>query len=214
MVWRRVWATWRRLWKEDEITSVDALQAASWAKSTMGTYCTHYRKLALWVGYTPVAELETEACKSLGMPCTQCACSAHTVRSFECRPILRPYFWPLLTSFWFHMGFFFSLQCIWDVAHLNCHPLSPNVNHFYPFFIPHIELSPLWGPREGRGDVAIHSPRTLRSLWFGLHPHHIKDLARHQQVCHVHTQNHHRPPLHPIRGERRNCLQLGTPLSL
>ena len=52
---------WRQLWKEHEITSVDALQASSWAKSTMGTYCTHYRKLALWVGYTPVAELETEA---------------------------------------------------------------------------------------------------------------------------------------------------------
>ena len=28
----------------------------------MGTYCTHYRKLALWVGYMPVAKLETEAC--------------------------------------------------------------------------------------------------------------------------------------------------------
>ena len=113
--------------------------------------------------------------------------SAHAVRSFECRPILRPYFWPLLTSFWFHTGFFFSFLCIWDVAHLNCHPLLPNVNHFYPFSIPHIELSPLWGPREGRGDVAIHSPRTLRSLWYGLHPHHITDLARHQQVCRVHA---------------------------
>ena len=70
----------------------------------------------------------------------------HAVRSFECRPILRPYFWPLLTSFWFHAGFFFSFLCIWDVAHLNCHPLLPNVDHFYPFSIPHIELSPLWGP--------------------------------------------------------------------
>ena len=56
------------------------------------------------------------------------------------------------------------------MAHLNCHPLLPNVNHFDPFSIPHIELSPLWGPREGRGDVAIHSPRTLRSLWYGLLP--------------------------------------------
>ena len=82
---------------------------------------------------------------------------------------------------------FFSFLCIWDVAHLNCHPLLPNVNHFYPFSIPHIELSPLLGPREGRGDVAIHSPRTLRSLWYGLHPHHITDLARHQQVCRVHA---------------------------
>ena len=57
VVWRLVWVAWRRLWKEDEITSVDALQASSWAKSTMGTYCTHYRKLALWVGYTHIAEL-------------------------------------------------------------------------------------------------------------------------------------------------------------
>ena len=77
---------------------------------------------------------------------TQCTRSAHAVRSFGCRPILGPYFWPLLTSFWFHTGFFFSFLCIWDVAHLNCHPLLPNVNHFYPFSIPHIELSLLWGP--------------------------------------------------------------------
>ena len=47
MVWRVVWAAWRRLWKKDEITSVDALQASSWAKSTMGTCCTHCKKLAL-----------------------------------------------------------------------------------------------------------------------------------------------------------------------
>ena len=54
-----VWAAWRRL------TSVDALQASSWAKSTMGTHCTHYRKLALRVGYTPIDGLETEACRYL-----------------------------------------------------------------------------------------------------------------------------------------------------
>ena len=81
-----------------------------------------------------------------GMPCTQRARNAHAVRSFGCRPIFGPSFWPLLTSFWFHTGFFFSFLCIWDVAHLNCHPLLPNVNHFYPFSIPHIELSLLWGP--------------------------------------------------------------------
>ena len=51
--------------------------------------------------------------------------------------------------------FFFSFLCIWDVAHLSCHPMLPIFNHFYPFSIPHIELSPLWGPREGRVDVAI-----------------------------------------------------------
>ena len=139
--------------------------------------------------------------------------SAHTVRSFDCRPILRRYFWPLLTSIWFHTRFFFSFLCIWDVAHLNCHPLLPNVNHFYPFSIPHIELSPLWEPREGRGDVAIHSPRTLRSLWYSLHPHHITDLARHQQVCRVHAQNHHRPPLHPIRGPHHRPRTTHSPRS-
>ena len=31
----------------------------------MGTYCTHYRKLALLVGYTPIDGLETEACRYL-----------------------------------------------------------------------------------------------------------------------------------------------------
>ena len=49
VVWRLVSAAWRRLWKEEEITSMDALQASSWAKSTMGMYCTPYQKLALWV---------------------------------------------------------------------------------------------------------------------------------------------------------------------
>ena len=63
VVWRLVWAAWRRIWKEDEIASVDALQASSWAKSTMGTYCTHFRKMALWVGYTPTSELERAACR-------------------------------------------------------------------------------------------------------------------------------------------------------
>ena len=65
VVWRLVWTTWRRLWKEDEITSVDALQSSSWGKSTMGTYCMHYEKLALWVAYTPIDGLETEACRYL-----------------------------------------------------------------------------------------------------------------------------------------------------
>ena len=36
------------------------------------------------------------------------ACSAHAVQSFECWPILRPYFWPLLISFWFHAGVFLA----------------------------------------------------------------------------------------------------------
>ena len=29
VIWCLVWAVWRRLWKEDGITSVDALQASS-----------------------------------------------------------------------------------------------------------------------------------------------------------------------------------------
>ena len=72
--------------------------------------------------------------------------AVQAAQSFGCRQILGPYFWPLLTSFWFHTGVFFNFLCIWDVPHLNCHPLLPIFNHFYPFFIPHIEVSPLWGP--------------------------------------------------------------------
>ena len=49
----------------------------------------------------------------------------------------------------------FSFLCIWDVAHLNPHPFLPIFSHFYPFSIPHIDRSPLWGPREGTSDVAI-----------------------------------------------------------
>ena len=46
---------------------------------------------------------------SLGWYLREChARSAHAMRSFEYRPILRPYFWPLLTSFWFHTGFFLA----------------------------------------------------------------------------------------------------------
>ena len=63
VVWRLVWAAWRRLWKEDAITSVDALQASSLAKSTIATYYTRSRKSALLVGYTPIDGLETKACR-------------------------------------------------------------------------------------------------------------------------------------------------------
>ena len=65
VVWGLVWAAWRRLWKEEEITSVDGLQASSWAKGTMGTCCTHYKKLALWVGFTAIDGLQSEACRYL-----------------------------------------------------------------------------------------------------------------------------------------------------
>ena len=30
----------------------------------------------------------------------------------------------------------FRFLCIWDLAHLNGHPLLPIFNHFYPFSIP------------------------------------------------------------------------------
>ena len=53
----------------------------------------------------------------------------------------RTLFLALWTSCWFHTGFFFSFLCIWDVAHLNCHPFLPIFNHFYPFSILHIEGS-------------------------------------------------------------------------
>ena len=45
----------------DRLSGV-ALQASPWTKSTMGAYYTRFRKLALWVGYTMVAELEIAAC--------------------------------------------------------------------------------------------------------------------------------------------------------
>ena len=126
----------------------------------------------------------------------RCARSMKFWMSANTRTLLLAPFDKFLVPYW---GFF-QLPMHLDMAHLNCHPLLPIFNQFYPFSIPHIEFSPLWGPREGRGDVAIPSPRTFRSLWYGLHPHHITVLACHQQVCRVHAQNHHRPPLHPIRG--------------
>ena len=71
---------------------------------------------------------------------------------------------PFQQVFGSRLGFFLaSYVCIWDLARLNCHPFWPIFNHFYPFFIPHIEVSPLWGPREGRGDVALLNP----PLWGG-----------------------------------------------
>ena len=63
VVWRLVWAAKRRMWKSECTDTVDTLQASSWSKGTMGTYSTHFRKLSLWVGYTPVDRLEPEACK-------------------------------------------------------------------------------------------------------------------------------------------------------
>ena len=78
-----------------------------------------------------------------------------------------PTFGPLWQVFGSILGFFFSFLCIWDVAHLNCHPFLPIFNHFYPFFIPHIGLSPLWGTQEGRGDVAIvNSPHYRANFEF------------------------------------------------
>ena len=71
--------------------------------------------------------------------------------SANTRPLLLALFDKFLVPYWV----FFSFLCICDVAHLNCHLFLPIFNHFYPFFIPHIELSPLWGPQEGGGDVAI-----------------------------------------------------------
>ena len=51
-----------------------------------------------------------------------------------------------------YQGFLVFL-CIGDGAYFNCHPFLPICNQFYPFSIPF--FSPPWGPREGRGDVAI-----------------------------------------------------------
>ena len=63
-----------------------------------------------------------------------------------------PSFGPFYKFFVPYRGFLSFLR-IWYVAYLNFHPFSPIFNHFYPFAIP--LFSPPWGPREGRGDVAI-----------------------------------------------------------
>ena len=166
-------------WEDDEVQIV-------WAKAGRGIWGLghvfvgklYFTKILLMTvlsqgieSLNPFQNLKPSLLQSLPQRASMCNCSsrecrarsAAAMRTFECRQILRPYFWPLLTNFWFCIGVFFSFLCIWDVAHLNCHPLLPIFNHFYPLSIPHIELSPLWGPREGRGDVAIHSPRTLRN---------------------------------------------------
>ena len=97
--------------------------------------------------------------RALGLPAAlerhqaQGECRARSAKfwmSANTRTLLAP-FDKFLVPYWF----FFSFLCIWDVAHLNCHPLLPIFNHFHPFSIPRFELSPLWGPREGRGIVAI-----------------------------------------------------------
>ena len=85
------------------------------------------------------------------MLCTQCACSAKFWMSANTRTLLLAPFDKFLVPYWV----FFSFLCIWGVADLNGLPFLPIFNHFYPFSVPHIELSPLWGPQEGRGDVAI-----------------------------------------------------------
>ena len=101
--------------------------------------------------------------------------AVHAVRSFGCRPILGPYFWSLLTNFWFHTGFFFSFLCIWDVAHLNCHPFLPSFNHFYPFSIPHIELS-RHGDPEKAGVMWKHNPHV---------PYFVTHFTNNMPICSV-----------------------------
>ena len=62
--------------------------------------------------------------------------------SANTRTLLLAPFDKFLVPYWV---FFFSFLYIWDVAHLNCYPFLPIVNHFYPFSISHIGLSPLTG---------------------------------------------------------------------
>ena len=102
-----------------------------------------------------------------GMPCTKCAHSAKFWMSANTRTLLFAPFDKFLVPY----GLFFSFLCIWDVAHLNCHPMLPIFNHFYPFSISHVEPSRLWGPGEGRGDVAtfdfspLWGPREGRAIF-------------------------------------------------
>ena len=64
------------------------------------------------------------------------ACSAKFSMSANTRTLLLAPFDKILVPYW---GFF-SCLCIWFVANLNCHPLLPIFNHFYPFSIPYVEL--------------------------------------------------------------------------
>ena len=95
--------------------------------------------------------------RSLGMPCMQCAHSAKFWMSANTRTLLLAPFDKFLVP---HLGCF-SFLCIWEVAPLNCHPLLPIFNHFYPFSIPHLELCAHTvqelGPYPHRYHVALHS---------------------------------------------------------
>ena len=76
--------------------------------------------------------------------------------SANTQTLLLALFDKFLVPYW---GFFFSFLCIWDVAHLNCHPLLPNVNHFYPFSIPHI------GGRLKRSARALRAQCNYLGVW-------------------------------------------------
>ena len=59
------------------------------------------------------------------MPCTQCEGMLANTRTLLLTPFDK--FW---VPYWV---FFLSFLCIWDVAHLNCHPFLPtNCTHFPP----------------------------------------------------------------------------------
>ena len=65
---------------------------------------------------------------SEGMPCTHCAHSAKFWRSANTRTLLLAPFDKLFVAY---RGLF-NFLCIWHVAHLNCHPLSPFLPIFHP----------------------------------------------------------------------------------
>ena len=50
VIWRWVWAACRGLWKSQCVDFVDALQASSWSKSAMGTYCGKFQQTQLVAG--------------------------------------------------------------------------------------------------------------------------------------------------------------------
>ena len=70
------------------------------------------------------------------MPCTQCARSAHAVRT-QCKVLYvgnypNPSFGPFAEVCCSIVGFL-SFLCIQDMTNLNCHSLSPIFTHLYPF---------------------------------------------------------------------------------
>ena len=98
-----------------------------------------------WKRCAACKQIEGLTCGSpthpMGMPCTH---------KFWMSANTRTLFWPLLTSFVSTVGFSFSFLCIWDVAHLICHPFRP-ISTIFTHFPSPVLNSPHHGDPEKAG---------------------------------------------------------------